>query len=768
VAMEKNTNQNQNQRNLRRLLVSVKASYGKLNLLIAICDNQQYRDELISSYEKELEANGTSCHRVRIDHQQPSLKQSLHDLVLRESALRLFESPAIVTVLGADELLGTRINEAKSAQEQFFFSVQWTRESLRDFTFPIVIWFTSAIANELSQQAPDFWSWRGGMFEFLSPTTTDPTPQVIHPLTNEVIKERQIKVDPTNIQKEIDELLARDPNSRLLASLFGSLGQAYQESIRFAEAESSYKKALELYEMQLDVNAFSFSNTLKNLAELYKIQGRYSEAEPLIHLARLGSYDSIAKDFKSRKVITWVEDVFKMKVKIAVAGHTNVGKTTLIRTLTRSNFGKVEDRANVTVVPEPCEYEGMQALFIDCPGFSNSSSYVNYNNVLKALKGQIQSIVDQALSGFDREAMQFDERALEGIDGSDVVLYVTDLESVPQKHHEDELTLVRAKSSKIVAVVNKFRVGELKSTSREKSWKQFFIEQKIENFLVLDAFWDSPSKINRLNQLILNLLKDDQSKFELFKKGLEDLQKRQESLSNMISLQFAECLVLCSNIYHDRSGDIKSLESKIRIEFTAEIEKNVMSFIGFASQLYTIAADNPTEFISEEYIKLKVYSKPHEAIGHVAAYAGLGSGVWATVGAAAGGISGLFFGGVGAVPGAVLGAQAGTVAGSFIGVLAGISSPDDKNLAIKVSPEILERVAEICLAYVWAYAYYGFGNKLEDRDNPKINIDLINKLREQKDGTRQFCQSNKIDFISATKEDIAKWCNSFFQELESR
>ena len=94
---------------------------------------------MIDSYERELAAKGTSCHRVRIERQQPSLKQSLQDLVSQEPALMSIEKPAIVTVLGADELLGIRLNEPKSAQEQFFFSVQWTREGLRDFKFPIVI-----------------------------------------------------------------------------------------------------------------------------------------------------------------------------------------------------------------------------------------------------------------------------------------------------------------------------------------------------------------------------------------------------------------------------------------------------------------------------------------------------------------------------------------------------------------------------------------------------------------------------------------------------
>ena len=43
-----------NQRNLRRLVLSVRASLHKLNLLLAICDNPFYRDDLIRTYEAEL------------------------------------------------------------------------------------------------------------------------------------------------------------------------------------------------------------------------------------------------------------------------------------------------------------------------------------------------------------------------------------------------------------------------------------------------------------------------------------------------------------------------------------------------------------------------------------------------------------------------------------------------------------------------------------------------------------------------------------------
>jgi tetratricopeptide (TPR) repeat protein len=271
----------QNQRNLRRLVMSIQASYGKLNLLIAICDNRQYRDELIRNYETELIAKGVRCDRVRIDRSQPSLKQSLQELTEKEPDLRSSEVSALVTILGADELLGIRLNDPKSAQEQFFFSLQWTREGLREFKFPIVIWLTSNIADALAQQAPDFWSWRGGVFEFSQPIETVITPIERGNDDKDKSNEKHVKTDTIALQKQIDEMQSQDLNSPLLASLYNSLGQAYQDAIRYREAEDPYQKALELYKKQFGDKHPSVATSINNLAVLYSSQGRYAEAEPL-------------------------------------------------------------------------------------------------------------------------------------------------------------------------------------------------------------------------------------------------------------------------------------------------------------------------------------------------------------------------------------------------------------------------------------------------------------------------------------------------------
>jgi tetratricopeptide (TPR) repeat protein len=276
-----------NQRNLRRLVLSVRASLHKLNLLIAICDHPQYRDELIRSYEAELTATGIACYQVTLDRQQPSLKQSLLDWQTQTSDWQP-TTPTLVTVRGGDELLGIRLQQAKSAQERFFFSAQWTRESLREFQFPIVLWVTEAVAQGLAQQAPDFWSWRGGVFEFVRPMAWQ-IPDSSRSIAPTSESTAEPLADPIELEHQITALEAEDPNSPLLESLYESLGATYYERLErgiatdrpqeTAKAIAAFQAAIDRREALPDPTPLATS--LNNLAGLYKSQGRYPEAEPL-------------------------------------------------------------------------------------------------------------------------------------------------------------------------------------------------------------------------------------------------------------------------------------------------------------------------------------------------------------------------------------------------------------------------------------------------------------------------------------------------------
>ena len=277
-----------NQRSLRGLVLSAQASLHKLNLLIAICDNPLYRDQLIRTYEAELTANGIACHQARLDRQQPSLKQSLLDWQTQTPDWH--ETSTLVTVRGGDELLGIRLQQPKSAQEKFFFSAQWTREGLREFQFPIVLWVTEAVAQGLAQQAPDFWSWRGGVFEFDQPMAwqVSDQPQGNEP-QQQLMDQAEPLADPNELEQQIAALQAEDPDSPLLASLHQSLGETYYNRLKRgiavdrpqeeAKAIATFQSAIARRESLPDPTPLATS--LNNLAGLYKSQGRYEEAEPL-------------------------------------------------------------------------------------------------------------------------------------------------------------------------------------------------------------------------------------------------------------------------------------------------------------------------------------------------------------------------------------------------------------------------------------------------------------------------------------------------------
>jgi len=281
-----------NQRSLRRLVVSVQASLHKLNLLIAICDNPLYRDELIRTYEAELTAKGITCYQVQLDRQQPSLKQTLLDWQTHTPDWQP-ETPTLITVRGGDELLGIRLEQAKSAQEQFFFSVQWTREGLREFRVPIVLWVTERVAQGLAQQAPDFWSWRGGVFEFVQPSLFAFLPASETATSPDAILSSaafEALADPTELEQQIVTLEASDPQSPLLASLYQSLGEVYYQRLeqgqatnRLQETEKAIAALQTVSSLQADLDEpIALATSLGYLGLLYKSMGRYSEAEPLL------------------------------------------------------------------------------------------------------------------------------------------------------------------------------------------------------------------------------------------------------------------------------------------------------------------------------------------------------------------------------------------------------------------------------------------------------------------------------------------------------
>ncbi|MDZ8227763.1 tetratricopeptide repeat protein, partial [Nostoc sp. ChiVER01] len=299
TANNQNKNINPNQKNqdaFDDLIVSIEAGAGKFNLLIGICDNADFRNQVIDRYETELKPQFCT-YRVTLDEEEPNLKAAIQELLGKEECLQQFQS-AVITVTGAEKLLFLRLGEEQSAQEKFFGYLQWTREGLGKFPFAIVLWVTHQLMINLIKKAPDFWSWRNGVFRFVSHAKN-----VISAREVEAIRFALTSTELENFNSDNDYFLPIEDLQRLiqqieqqseikdakLASLYITLANIYKQRLDRGEAQDYQQeldlaikyiyKALELQkELGLEEDV---ATSLNNLALLYNSQGRYSEAEPL-------------------------------------------------------------------------------------------------------------------------------------------------------------------------------------------------------------------------------------------------------------------------------------------------------------------------------------------------------------------------------------------------------------------------------------------------------------------------------------------------------
>ncbi|MBD2338416.1 tetratricopeptide repeat protein, partial [Calothrix sp. FACHB-156] len=277
------------------LTISIEAKANRLNLLIAVCDDASFRDEIIAEYEAELQPQ-IPCYRVTLARDEPSLTAAISQLVRSEEYLQQHQ-PAVITVTGAEQLHFLKLGKERSEQEVFFGYLQWTREALRAFPFAIVLWVTNQILVELIKKAPDFWSWRNGVFRFVSRRKNTVAGRDLEAIrfafrNNEISgldDDNDYLLPIEDLQEFIQNLEQRGVKDATLATLYFSLGDIYRKRLNRGEFQD-YKQEQELgieylskaVELQKELGLEKdLATSLNNLAGLYDSQGRYSEAETL-------------------------------------------------------------------------------------------------------------------------------------------------------------------------------------------------------------------------------------------------------------------------------------------------------------------------------------------------------------------------------------------------------------------------------------------------------------------------------------------------------
>ncbi len=148
------------------------------------------------------------------------------------------------------------------------------------------------------------------------------------------------------------------------------------------------------------------------------------------------------------------------KLRIAVVGHTNTGKTSLMRTLSRnSGFGAVSNRPGTTRRVEGAalmvDGEPLIELF-DTPGLEGSIGLLDKLKRMRAyLELDLTDTLQQFLDGDEAEGRFAQEaKTLSHLLQCDVGLYVIDARDRVLGRHRDELEILGCTAIPIVPVLN--------------------------------------------------------------------------------------------------------------------------------------------------------------------------------------------------------------------------------------------------------------------------------------------------------------------------
>jgi tetratricopeptide (TPR) repeat protein len=267
----------------------------RVSLFIAVCDVDRVQSEIINKYTEQLKPDFQS-YQIAVNSNNLNPVRSIAELIDRESYLQA-GGRAVISIVGATALASVKLdsNAEKPDRDTFFGYLQWTRESFRNFHLPIVFWVSKNIYNLMLSETPDFWSWRNGVFFFKADSVIETGE--ISEARKTIASEKELIYIPAMLLPlaDLEQLVARtsqrNPEDPLLPNLYNRLGMLHYNRLQAGEHEDylaeynlaidDFRQAINILRKLSDKPNNDLANSLNNLAELYRSQGKWAEAEPL-------------------------------------------------------------------------------------------------------------------------------------------------------------------------------------------------------------------------------------------------------------------------------------------------------------------------------------------------------------------------------------------------------------------------------------------------------------------------------------------------------
>ncbi|MDZ4831606.1 MAG: GTPase/DUF3482 domain-containing protein [Phycisphaerae bacterium] len=204
--------------------------------------------------------------------------------------------------------------------------------------------------------------------------------------------------------------------------------------------------------------------------------------------------------------------------RIAVVGHTNTGKTSLLRTLLRdAAFGDVSDRPATTRHSEAAELsvESSSLILTDTPGLEDSSGLLEYLESITLEQGgdQHERIVRWLADHqghFSQEA-----KAVRQVLECDVAIYVIDARERMLGRHRDELTVLSWCARPLVPVLNFVASAEVDVPS----WRDQLARLGLHAVVAFDTVIVEESSERQLLEVLRTLVPKHEATFDGFMLG---------------------------------------------------------------------------------------------------------------------------------------------------------------------------------------------------------------------------------------------------------
>lgn len=230
------------------------------------------------------------------------------------------------------------------------------------------------------------------------------------------------------------------------------------------------------------------------------------------------------------------------RITLSLISHTNVGKTTLARTLLRRDVGVVDDAPHVTTVNEAypaIQADGSELLLWDTPGFGDS------HRLLKRLQRERNPVLWFLSQSWDRivdRPLWCSQQALKNVrDDADVILYLVNAAEPPESaaYVKAEMEILGWVKKPVIVVLN--QTGPPQPDTVENAeiegWtahmRQF---ECVKDIVPMDAFARCWVHEHRLLERIAAALAKDK------KRVFEPLQKAWQARNEEVFRQSAKIL----------------------------------------------------------------------------------------------------------------------------------------------------------------------------------------------------------------------------------